>query len=450
VVEPRPIGFLDAYSRAPLLIVRKGFYHRGEINFNCKRTMNRLPAGSPQLLRQLNSAHVLRAIRSHGPISRADLAKTIGLSKPTVNDVVEGLLGDGTVLESEANGAERPLRPGRRARLLRFRADLGHVLGIDIGANKLLVVVADLNGDVVASQRRAVRARERADAAALLKHVQVAASTALASAGTRRPLLQAVGVGTPGVVDPGTGRLSLAPQLGGWEGLPLGRRLQRSFPCPVLVENEVHLSVLAERWRGAALGIDDALFVQAGYGIGGGLLLGGRLYRGANGAAGEIGYLPFTEDWSPRDGLGPFEHAAGGSAYARHGRRAAATRSGRRLLELAGGDVDAIDAEVVFAAAAESNTAAVRIVDTLVRRLAHGIAAASVVVDPRTVIVGGGLSRAGEMLLRPLERELADLVPIPPRVVLSDLGEEAVALGAIRLAVQTVENRLFGIAAEAV
>ena len=106
----------------------------------------------------------------------------------------------------------------------------------------------------------------------------------------------------------------------------------------MLVENEVHLSVLAERWRGAAQGIDDALFVQAGYGIGGGLLVGGRLYRGANGAAGEIGYLPFAEDWSPRDGLGPFEHAAGGSAYgataraARVPRRAAAARArGRRL-----------------------------------------------------------------------------------------------------------------------
>jgi predicted NBD/HSP70 family sugar kinase len=412
--------------------------------------MNRLPAGSPQLLRQLNSAHVLRAIRTHGPISRAELAKTIGLSKPTVNEVVEGLLGKGTVLESEANGAERPLRPGRRARLLRFRADFGHVLGIDIGANKLLVVVADLNGDVIASERRPVRARERADANALLKQVQAAATAVLAAAGTRRSLLQAAGVGTPGVVDPASGRLSLAPQLGGWENLPLGRRLQRSFPCPVLVENEVHLSVIAERWRGAAQGIDDALFVQAGYGIGGGLLVGGRLYRGANGAAGEIGYLPLTDDWSPRDGLGPFEHAAGGSAYARHGRRAAATRGGRRLLELAGGDPDAIDAETVFAAAAESDGAALRIVDTLVRRLARGIAAAAIVIDPRTVIVGGGLSRAGELLLRPLERELAGLMPIAPQVVLSDLGEEAVALGAVRLAVQTVEDRLFGIAAEAV
>jgi predicted NBD/HSP70 family sugar kinase len=393
---------------------------------------------------------VLREIRAHGPISRAELAKVTGLSKPTINEVVEPLLADGTVVESVADGSERPHRPGRRARLLRFRADGGHVLGIDIGANKLLVHLADLNGDVLASERRRVGTRERTGAEALLKQVEAAATAVLEAGSVRRESLQAVGVGTPGVVDPASGRLSLAPQLGGWEELPLARRLQSSFPCPVLVENEVHLAVLAERWRGAVQGADDALFVQVGYGIGGGLLVGGRLYRGANGAAGEIGYLPLADGADGRDGLGPFEHAAGGSAYEREGRRAASGRSGRRLLELAGGDADAVDAEIVFSAAAAGDRTASRIVDELVGRLARGIAAAVVVLNPETVIVGGGLSRAGGALLEPLERGLRELVPIPPRVVLSQLGEQSVALGAVRLAVQEVEQRLFGFAEEAV
>lgn len=410
----------------------------------------RLPAGSPQLLRRLNSAHVLSAIRDQGPISRAALAKTIGLSKPTVNEVVEALLRDGTVVESIDNGSDRPARPGPRARLLRFRADRGYVLGVDIGAEKLLVLVADLNGDVVASERRRVAARERAQAEVVLDRVREASTAALRRAGISRTGLQAVGVGTPGVVDPATGRLTLAPQLGGWEGLPLGKRLQRSFSCPVLVENEVHLAVLAERWRGAAQGIEDALFVQAGYGIGGGLLIGGRLYRGANGAAGEIGYLPFASDGADRNGLGPFEHASGGSAYARHGREAATRQRGRRLLELAAGDPAAVDAEIIFRAAAEGDRAAKGLVEELVARLAEGVAAAAVVLDPDMVILGGGLSRAGDVLLEPLERHLRELVPIPPRVVLSGLGEESVALGAVRLAIQTVEERLFGISVEAV
>lgn len=409
----------------------------------------RLPAGSPQLLRRLNSAHVLRAIRAQGPISRADLAKATGLSKPTINEVVEPLLAAGTIVESMSDGEARPLRPGRRARLLRFRADGGHVLGIDVGANKLLVILADLNGDPVAHERRRVGWRERSTAGSLLALLKTTATAALRRGGVARSSLQAVGVGTPGVVDPVTGELALAPQLGGWEGLPLARRLARSFPCPVLVENEVHLSVLAERWRGAAQGIDHALFVQAGYGIGGGLLVDGRLYRGARGAAGEIGYLPLADGDGARHGLGPFEHAAGGTAYARHGRRAAATKAGERLLRLAGGDPEAIDAEVVFAAAREGDRAAVRIVDELVERLGRGVAAAAVVLNPETVIVGGGLSRAGGALLEPLERHLRALVPIPPRVVLSELGDRSVALGGVRLAVQQVEERLFGIAAEA-
>src|SRR4029079_16399879 len=105
------------------------------------------------------------------------------------------------------------------------------------------------------------------------------------------------------------GRVTLAPQLRGWEGIRLASRLESSFPCPVLVDNEVHLSVLGERWRGAAQVIDDALYVQVGVGIGGGILIGGDVYRGAGGAAGEIGYLPVLHGGGGGDGPGPFEHA---------------------------------------------------------------------------------------------------------------------------------------------
>jgi len=410
---------------------------------------NPLPAGSPSLLRRLNSAAVLRAIRSEGPISRTELAKVTGLSKPTVNEVVELLLEAGYVSESVADGEGRPRRPGPRARLLTFKADLGYVLGIDIGANKLLVLLADLNGSVVASERRRTSARERRSADAMLEGVQDAARRVLEAGGVLRERLQAVGVGTPGVVDPLSGRVTLAPQLGGWEGIELGPRLESAFPCPVLVDNEVHLSVLAERWRGAAQGIDDAFYVQIGVGIGGGILIGGDVYRGASGAAGEIGYLPLfaaEEPAGPLEGLGPFEQAAGGSAFARLGRRAAARPDGAKLLELAGGDPEGIDAELVFAAAADGDRAAREILDELLERLARGIASAVVVLNPSTVIVGGGISRAGASLLEPLEWRIRELVPVAPRVVLSALGDEAVALGALQLAVQAVEERLFELA----
>ena len=406
----------------------------------------RIPAGSPRLLRRINSAAVLRAILADGPVSRAELARVTGLSKPTVNGAVELLLESGYLNERVDDVDAQKRRPGPRSRLLSFRGDLGHVLGIDIGANKVLVVVADLTGEVLGTVRRRTSARERQTADRLLDLVGAATDEVLATAGIDRSSLQAVGVGTPGVVDPVSGRVTLAPQLGGWEGIRLASRLEPSFPCSVLVDNEVHLSVLGERWCGSAQGIDDALYVQVGVGIGGGVLIGGDVYRGAGGAAGEIGSLPIFDDDAGRDGLGPFEHAAGGTAFARLGRRAVAAGESPALLELAGGDPDAIDAEVVFAAAARGDAASQRILDELLLRLARGIASAITILNPSTVIVGGGISRAGEDLLEPLARHIAGLVPVPPRVVLSTLGDESVALGAARLALQSVEGRLFDVA----
>jgi predicted NBD/HSP70 family sugar kinase len=381
----------------------------------------RLPAGSPGLLRRLNSAAVLHAVRADGPVSRAELARVTGLSKPTVNAAVELLLEQGYVSE---DGEASSGRPGRRPRLLRFASGLGHVLGIDIGANKVLVLVADLSGEVLATERR------RTEPGALLEQVEEAAAAALAAAEVSA--LNAVGVGTPGVVDPVSGRVSLAPQLPGWEGIELGSRLEPAFGCPVLVDNEVRLSLLAERWRGAAQEIDDAFFVQIGIGIGGGVLFGGKVYRGAGGAAGEIGYLPLFDEEEASDGLGPFEHAAGGTAFA-------------RLAQKAG--LAAVDAETVFAAAAAGDATAIEVLETLLDRLARGIAAAIVVLNPATVIIGGGISRAGEQLRGPLEQRIRALVPVPPRIILSQLGDEAVALGGVRLALQQVEQTLFDFAA---
>lgn len=406
--------------------------------------VQRLPSGSPSLLRRLNSVAVLRAIRAGGPISRAELARETGLSKPTVNEVVELLLGSDYVSES-VGGNDRIRRPGPRARLLSFRSDRGQVLGIDIGANKVLALVADLEGDVLASSRRRTTERARRDADVLLGIVAAAADEALSKAGVSHGALQAVGVGTPGVVDPVTGCVTLAPQLGGWEGIPLAARLAPSFSAQVAVDNEVHLSLLAECWRGVAQEIEDAFYVQVGVGIGGGVLIGGDVYRGAGGAAGEIGYLPISDGGEADDGLGPFEHAAGGTAFARLGRRAAEPGTSSTLLELAGGDYEAIDAEVVFAAAAAGDAASIGILDDLVGRLAQGIASAVIVLNPSTVILGGGISRAGAALLEPLERRICQLVPVAPRIVLSGLGEEAVALGAVRLALQTVEERVFNL-----
>jgi predicted NBD/HSP70 family sugar kinase len=389
-------------------------------------------------MRRLNLQAVLHAIRESDAISRTEIGRRTGLSKPTVREVVEALLEAGYVA---ASGKSEHARPGPRAELVSFRADAGHVLGLDIGANKVLAAVADLAGEIVATRRRRIEPDQGVDA--LLASTRATISQVLRDAGVARKDLRAVAVGTPGVVDPATGAITLAPQLPEWEGIQLAKVLGRSFSCPILVENEVHLSVIGERWRGAAQGIDDAVYVQLGVGIGAGIMIGGEVYRGAGGAAGELGSLPFPGDDDEPSGLGAFERVAGGRAYARLGAAAAAGPGGRRLTELAGGEPERVDAETVFVAAAEGDPAAVAVVEEIVARVARGIGALIAILNPATVIIGGGISRAGSLLLDPLDRHLQTLVPFPCRLVLSSLGDQAVALGAVRRAIDKSDETLF-------
>jgi predicted NBD/HSP70 family sugar kinase len=393
---------------------------------------------SPSLLRKLNSRLILETIRQDGPISRAGLARATGLSKPTVNEVAELLIGQGLVAEGAAP-PER--RPGPRARLLRFRAELGSVLGLDVGADKVLALVADLSGRIVATARRTVTGGARDE---VLASTEAAARDALASAGLDAAGVRAAGVGTPGVVDPESGRISLAPQIDGWDGLDLAGHLQDRLGCPVVAENEARLSLVAECWQGVARDVRHAAYVQVGIGIGGALLIDGKVFRGKSGAAGEISYLLDVDEPDDAPGpTGPFERAAGGRAYARLGAAAARGPGGELLRELAGGDPDAVSARTLFAAAARGDPAAAAVVDALTARLGRGVANVATVLDPDLVVLGGGVANAGAALLDPVERAVRAAVPSPPRVVLSELGDDGTALGAVRRALDLADETLF-------
>ena len=282
--------------------------------------------------------------------------------------------------------------------------------------------------------------RDRAD---VLQTIRASIEEVTQSGQVRLSSVVAVGVGTPGVVA-STGALTLAPQLPGWEGIVLSEELDPRISAPIHVANEVNLAVLGERWRGAARDVHDAVYLHIGVGIGLGILMDGQLYRGGAGAAGEIGYLPLMDVTADVPvGVGAFEYAASGAAFARRGRAAARKPSGKRLRELAGGNAESVDAKAVFQAALEGDPVASGIRDELIELLARGTAAVCVVLNPTTVIVGRGLSQGGAALVKPLERRVRSLVPFPPRVEISQLGDLAVVHGAVRLALDAVDERLY-------
>jgi len=315
------------------------------------------------------------------------------------------------------------------------------VLGIDIGADKLIIVLADLNGRVLGMRRQDTSRLGLRGPRNLLGLVRETAEKLLEEHGLKGADLLAVAAGTPGVVSP-SGIVTLAPQLQGWEGLDLQAALAEIFDCPVHVEREVTLALLAEQWVGVAQDLDDALFVQLGIGVGAALLMGGNAYRGADGGAGEVGLMPVATGSRAAAGYGPLESVSGGAAIARAGAAAAGTPKGAALLALAGGKPEAVTAATVFAAQAAGDKTATAIIDAALATLAQGIAGLVCALNPRAVILSGGMSRAGDQVLRPLAAFVAAQVPFVPKFLISTVGEEAVALGAVRRVTQTLEQRL--------
>ncbi|MCF6472326.1 ROK family protein [Nonomuraea sp. MG754425] len=357
--------------------------------------------GDLSRLRQLNALAVLKALKGQPSLTLTEVAKRTGLSRASAEDVVRELLGKGWVAEAGATAGG----VGRPARRYRFRADAGRVLGIDIGGHKIRAVAADLDGDVQHAARVAVTpGMGRLDR---LEAVDRAVAECLEGAGLGGGDVWAAGVGTTGLVD-GAGKVMLSEALPEWTGVDLAAHVRRLVPASVLVENDSKLAALAECWRGVARYAKDMVFLLAGLRTGAGLVIDGKLHRGFGNASGEIGALPVL-GW-----IRAQEHLADASGEA--------------------GDV--------FAAAREGDKAALAAVRRYVKDLALGASALVLTLDPQMVVVGGGFSRSADVLIEPLRRELDRWCIRTPEVRMSALGDEAVVLGAVRLALDDVEERL--------
>ncbi|TDD71083.1 ROK family transcriptional regulator [Jiangella aurantiaca] len=378
----------------------------------------------------MNCAAVLSAIRAAGTARVTELVQATSLSRPTVTAAVSTLMADGWVEETEAPDLDLP-RMGRPARVLRFRADAWHVLGIDVGPHKIYCAVADLSGRVVAHARRDVTAASTH--AELLDQVEATMRTALDQVPITAADVAAVGIGTPGIVDDRRGAVVQAPSVPGWSSLELASLFRRGLDCPVRVENDVNLAVMAERWNGTAGDAENLILVQWGARIGAAVLVDGQLHRGAHGAAGEIGFLELEEEPQgvQADGLGPLESAVGTAWILRRARSL--------------GDDESSDAAAVLAAAAGGDPRALQAVDEACARLARGLASFVSAIDPELVVIGGSITLAGDVILAGLRRHLGSRTLVEPRLELSRLGDDAVALGAVRLALADAERRLLDV-----
>ena len=395
------------------------------------------------MMRRLNQVRVLRVIRAEQGLSRARIASITDLSKVTVSEVVVDLMATDLVSEELEPEDSRSGRPGPRPRVLFFRSDSQYVIGVDIGAAKALILVTDLAGRTVAEHR--ISTAQATSRSAVIDLVRAAIQASLHSAGVEPDKVVAMGVGTPGVVNPVSGVVEFAPQLPGWEGFSLADELSISDGCAVIVANEVQLAVLAEQWRGMAQGLDNAAYLHIGVGAGLGYIVDGEIYRGARGAAGEIGYLPLRiEDDEARPKLtGRFEWMVGGPAYVRRAEKLLASGTAPRLQTLA--NEGKLDARAIYAAAAVGDPHAQAVIDETIGVTALGVAGIVAVLDPEIVIVGGGISGAGDAFIKPLAEMVSAYVPRMPRFAVASLGDRVVAVGAVRMALEHWEANLFAL-----
>jgi glucokinase-like ROK family protein len=385
--------------------------------------MEATDSGSLRSLRKLNRQRVIDALRERGTASRAEIARATGLSRSTVSSIVADLVGAGLVREeADGTGVAHGDHGGRPPVLLSLNPSAGLALGVDFGHTHLRVAVSDMAHEVLAEAGRELdvdhSAAEGLDAAAEL------VDEVLKDAGVARDRVLGVGMGVPGPINQVRGTVGSSAILPGWVGIDATAEMSRRLELPVQVENDANLGALAEFVWGSGQGHSELIYIKLSSGVGAGLLLGGRLYQGAGGTAGEIGHTVVQE----------------GGAICRCGNRgcletvASARAIAAMLTESRG---EEISTKRLLELAAEADSPAARLIEEAGRQIGTAVANLCNLINPDRVIVGGDLSAAGALLTEPILesirrfaiRSAADQVT----VVTGVLGERAELLGALAL-----------------
>ncbi len=370
---------------------------------------------------------VLRLIWKQRRVSRAEIARAASLSRSTVSEIVSEILPMGIVAEV----GEGPSRGGRRPIVLEFRDDACVIIGIEMGASHLVVVMTDLRGRVLAHESREhpVRTDPPGTRALIGKLCQ----KCLDDPARRGHPLVGIGVAVPSPSDPShPDRLSevVLPAWGGRLGL---EELSRRHRVPLMVDNDANLGALAEQWWGVGRGADDIAYIKVATGIGSGHVIGGEIYRGATGTAGEIGHFSIDPHGEPCVcGLrGCLATLIGGQALVA---RAAQLAAEFPDSPLAGRQITVGDLED---SALAGDPLALQVAREAAEHLGRAVASMMNLLNPSLVIVGGDLARLGDLLLDPLRetvrhRTLASSVTAA-EIVASELGPLSVAIGAATL-----------------
>jgi glucokinase-like ROK family protein len=357
-------------------------------------------------VRERNLSIVLRYIwEAGGPIARPRLTETSGLNKSTIGTLLAQLQAWNFVREIGTQN----VGPGRPGVLIDIHPDAGRIIGAEIGVDFISVVLADLRAQVVWQRKIDTNGAAKLGQPQILVQAETLVREAMQQASANGLQVLGIGLGVPGLVDHATGTLLFAPNLG-WRDVPLRDMWRSAFQVPVIVENEANAAALGEKMLGVARGCDNFLYLSAGIGLGGGLVIDGKLYGGAGGFAGEIGHMTLVPD-GPQCNCGNrgcWETLIGPTAIVDRVRQAATLGHTPLLMALPeiNGDVSAICMNHVLQAAALNEPAVLNSFDEVGRYLGIGVASLVNAFNPSLVVLGGVLSLAGPYVLQRAQQEV--------------------------------------------
>jgi glucokinase-like ROK family protein len=394
--------------------------------------MTRARTGDQALIREINLSIILNALRDHSPLSRAALAVGTGLNKTTVSSLVQQLLDAQLVTESGV-GKNITGRPGI---LLQLNALAGGMIGVEIGVDFISVLLTDFAAHVVWRHQERT---DRRDSQSVILHRAFTNIEAAAKQAQHIGLpVLGMAMGVPGLVDTQSGTLLYAPNLN-WENVPLRQMLRSRFDFPVTVDNEATMAAFGESYFGVARGSRNVLYVSAGVGIGGGLVLDGRIYPGSAGFAGEVGHMTIEPNGLTCNcgNRGCWETLASQSAVFRRVHEAIAAGATSSLSRFKNGKRESLTIPLIVRAAEEGDVVALQALTETGMYLGIGLASLINILNPEMVVFGGILSLAKEFLM-PVIQETIQARAMrwssrSAQIVVAAYGSDACVMGAVAM-----------------
>lgn len=374
-----------------------------------------------QLSRQVSIERVMRAVANYGPLSRASLAKHLGLSKQTISEVMQLLEARGWVQSS----GQTKGHVGRRAITYELNPNCAGVVVVDLGGTKIRACVANLVGEIIAEKSMLASPK---GGESVLRQIADMIERLLEDASILKNRINLTVIGVPGVFIETSGRVLMAPNIEGFDKMDVRTKLQNRLNLKVVIKNDVNLAAKGEHWLGEEsehLGANNLVFIAVGTGIGVGIIINGELVEGSGGMAGEIGYIPVSRSNTDENDILE-DHLSGVALAKRYANAYGQPFTAKKIFELAeNGDANAL-----------------RFIEDLVEILARTIISLNFVINPNKFVLGGSIGSSGllrNILLQKLARSRWQV----PAVEISSTGHYAALAGGVAIGLEQTQHDLF-------